>query len=54
VPAAAPTDKDTSLACASKDPMPAALPTVEDTSVVAVGPTAEDPATSVSPSQVAW
>jgi hypothetical protein len=53
VPAVAPTGEDTLLAYASEDPVPPAAPTGEDTSVVAVGPTAEDPATSVDPSQVA-
>jgi hypothetical protein len=39
--------------CAGEDPVPAAAPTDEDTSMVAGEPTAEDPATSVGPSQVA-
>jgi hypothetical protein len=38
---------------AGEDPVPAAAPTGGDTSVVAAEPTAEDPAASVDPSQVA-
>ena len=39
--------------CANEDPVPTAASTGEDTSVVAGEPTAEDPATSAGPSQVA-
>jgi hypothetical protein len=39
--------------CAGEDPMSTAAPAGEDTSVEAIGPTAEDPATLVGPSQVA-
>jgi hypothetical protein len=39
--------------CAGEDPVPAAAPNGEDTSVVAGEPTAEDPAASAGPSQVA-
>jgi hypothetical protein len=39
--------------CAGEDPVSAAVPTGDDTSVVAGEPTAEDPAASADPSQVA-